>query len=101
MPSWRFRRCPNCHQVGAAGDLVWVRSNGDVWKLGGSTRQCRHCGHRAPTQAFDVVRERHQNTPLRLVPGRLEPEPLEADVLAVVEQEHLWTSSTSSGMYGL
>jgi hypothetical protein len=55
---WRWRRCPACHAVRAAGAFMAVRY-GPSWQNGEIRRACPTCGHHAPTWAFKVVRERH------------------------------------------
>jgi predicted RNA-binding Zn-ribbon protein involved in translation (DUF1610 family) len=57
--AWRFRRCPNCRQVSAAGEFSPVGTFRAGWQEHGSMRRaCPRCGHTAPTKAFTVVRER-------------------------------------------
>ena len=55
--AWRFRQCPSCRTVHAAGDLTAVRL-GPNWADGRTSRRCPSCGHIAPTWQFRVVRER-------------------------------------------
>ena len=56
--SWRWRRCPACHQVERAGKFVAV-VYGPSWENGQILRRCPLCGHRGRTATFQVVRERH------------------------------------------
>jgi hypothetical protein len=56
--AWRFRRCPRCRVVRAAGDFEQI-DFGSNWREGGlSRRRCPDCGHVGPTADFSVVRER-------------------------------------------
>jgi uncharacterized C2H2 Zn-finger protein len=58
--AWRFRRCPECHLVSAAGDYSVVGSFRPGWNQYGTIRRrCPHCGYVARSAAFTVVRERH------------------------------------------
>lgn len=59
MTAWRWRRCPCCGAVMPSGELIQVRYVSNWNTYGGSERQCPHCGHRAPTYQFRVVREKH------------------------------------------
>ena len=55
--AWRFRRCPGCSQVFAAGALIQVDFGGQ-WHVQGTSRcRCPGCGHVAPRSAFRVVRD--------------------------------------------
>lgn len=59
MAAWRFRKCPACYGVFAAGELRPAGRFRPGWqKGGGMERQCPICGHVAPTWKFKVVRER-------------------------------------------
>ena len=56
--AWRFRRCPACGAVRAAGKFPVTRS-GPSWSADGRMRRsCPACGHVAATWRFGVVRER-------------------------------------------
>jgi uncharacterized C2H2 Zn-finger protein len=54
--AWRFRRCPNCRQVSAAGEYEPVRY-GPGWQYGEMLRRCPSCGAVRKTATFAVVRE--------------------------------------------
>lgn len=54
---WRYRRCPNCRQVFAAGQLIYL-DEGPAWQYGGSLRRRPECGFEGRTADFPVVRER-------------------------------------------
>jgi len=56
--AWRWRRCPACRIVERAGAFTAERY-APSWQYGDLPRRCPSCGHRAPTAAFRVVRERH------------------------------------------
>jgi ribosomal protein S27AE len=52
---WRYRRCPQCRMIMAAGDLI-TRRFGPAWRsVGRALRECPECGHQAPTREFAVV----------------------------------------------
>ena len=55
---WRWRMCPNCRCVERASDFAVLEFR-EPWQRGEVRRACPNCGHRAPTAAFRVVRERH------------------------------------------
>jgi hypothetical protein len=59
MTAWRFRRCPSCQSVYAAGRFRPVRFDVPWTGVGRVERQCPGCDHRAPTAHFEVVREYH------------------------------------------
>ena len=57
MSAWRFRMCPNCREVFAAGKLRQI-DYGARWHERGSSRcACPSCGHRAPRYQFRVIRD--------------------------------------------
>lgn len=59
MGAWRFRRCPACKEVSAAGSFRPV-SFGTFWNRKGSARRiCPKCGFTAETSTFPIVREKH------------------------------------------
>jgi len=55
---WRWRRCPVCGSLERASDFA-VLQLGPAWQNGETQRAYPNCGHRGPTWAFKVVRERH------------------------------------------
>jgi hypothetical protein len=58
--SWRWRKCLRCGEVAPAGDFEVVGSYGQGWGSGGADRRCPGCGLVDQTDAFIVVREKHQ-----------------------------------------
>jgi hypothetical protein len=59
LPSrrWRFRRCPKCQVVRAAGDFAAL-DHGQYWRDSGHARRsCPSCGFTGPTPVFKLVRE--------------------------------------------
>ncbi len=57
--AWRFRRCPSCFTVAAAGTFAVVGSYRPGWnETGTMRRRCPDCGHVGPSRDFQVVRER-------------------------------------------
>ncbi|MDO8674304.1 MAG: hypothetical protein Q7O66_23085 [Dehalococcoidia bacterium] len=56
--AWRYRRCPGCGTVRAAGEFYIVGGYRPSWDTGAILRECPSCGYRATTAAFRVVRER-------------------------------------------
>lgn len=55
--AWRFRRCPACGHVAAAGRFM-ANHRGRSWTTGADIRRtCPNCGHQAPTRAFELVRD--------------------------------------------
>ena len=58
--AWRFRRCPLCSVVRAAGEFSVTRY-GPSWNADGPlSRHCPACGHVGATWRFRVVRERRR-----------------------------------------
>lgn len=57
MTAWRFRQCPSCGGVSAAGDLIQLDYGAQWRQRGGSRCRCPRCGHAAPRSAFIVVRD--------------------------------------------
>lgn len=57
MAKWRWRRCPACKIVLAAGDFIWIDGSG--WGDGRARRRCPTCDHVGETADFVDVRERH------------------------------------------
>jgi hypothetical protein len=58
--AWRFRQCPACFTISAAGEYDVVGPFRSGWnQYGLIKRRCPHCGYVAPSAAFTVVRERH------------------------------------------
>ena len=51
---YRYRECPDCEAVFAAGDLI-NHSFGAQWEDGGATRQCPSCGAVGTTSDFPIV----------------------------------------------
>lgn len=57
MTAWRFRRCPQCFRVTAAGELIQMDYGSNWRERGGSHCKCPHCGRVAPRSSFQVVRD--------------------------------------------
>jgi predicted RNA-binding Zn-ribbon protein involved in translation (DUF1610 family) len=57
--AWRFRKCPACGAVRAAGEYRIVGSFRPGWRDGDLQRACPACGHIGRTYTFPVVREKH------------------------------------------
>lgn len=76
---WRWRRCPGCERVFAAGDLVILGTYplGAAWTDGTVARACPRCGYAGYTRDFLVVRERHGEV-VATAPVRLPPLPVYA-----------------------
>ena len=55
--AWRWRRCPNCRGVYAAGDYAPVRFGRSWQERGEMFRRCPGCGAVRRTATFKVVKE--------------------------------------------
>jgi hypothetical protein len=58
MSAWRFRRCPSCGGVYAAGEFLPLKYGAHWNEQGYALRRCPGCGAVRPTYKFVVVREK-------------------------------------------
>lgn len=56
--AWRFRHCPACGAVRAAGEFEPVYYDIGWEAVGRMLRECPECGHQGPTSSFPIVVDR-------------------------------------------
>ena len=71
----RWRRCPACHDVNAAGEFLTTGRHRPGYGGKQRGRRCPSCGYTGATWVFKVVREKRgtATTPARPIPRPAQP----------------------------
>jgi len=61
----RYRRCPSCFQIHAAGEYICLTTGPNWNQRGAALRECPNCGHQGRTSEFGLVADSTRVYPIK------------------------------------